>query len=143
MWHAKEPSLLNGHECRAKVNICSPSPVLMPSPYEWKILEWDEKTQTNEQTNKQTSTGCNMKFVVKYMDSVHLTFVVFVKKKEFKAEYIQLINIHCFTNCCIHVNLFEIYLLSLGCLVSFLSSSLFSQFFSIIVNMPFIHSVIM
>ena len=28
-----------------------------------------------------------MKVVVKYMDSVHLTFVVFVKKKEFKAEY--------------------------------------------------------
>ena len=59
----------------------------MTSPDEWKILEWDEKTQTNEQTNKQTSTGCNMKVVVKYMDSVHLTFVVFVKKKEFKAEY--------------------------------------------------------
>ena len=27
----------------------------MTSPDEWKILEWDEKTQTNEQTNKQTN----------------------------------------------------------------------------------------
>ena len=47
-WHAKEPLLLNGHECPACINICSPSPAMVTSPYEWKILEW------NEQTSKQT-----------------------------------------------------------------------------------------
>ena len=33
VWHAKELSLLNGHECWAKVKICSPSPVMVTSPY--------------------------------------------------------------------------------------------------------------
>ena len=37
--HAKEPSLLNGHECRLKVKICSPSPAMLTSPNEWKNLE--------------------------------------------------------------------------------------------------------
>ena len=32
--HSKEPSLLNGHDCRAQINICSPSPVMVTSPYE-------------------------------------------------------------------------------------------------------------
>ena len=31
--HAKEPSLLNGHECWAYVKIISPSPVIVMSPY--------------------------------------------------------------------------------------------------------------
>ena len=38
IWHAKEPSLLNGHKCRAQVKICSPLPVIVTSPYatnEW------------------------------------------------------------------------------------------------------------
>ena len=48
VWHAKEPLLLNGHKCRAKVKICSPSLAMVKSPNEGKILEWDE------QTNKQT-----------------------------------------------------------------------------------------
>ena len=30
----------------------SPSPVMVTSPYEWKILEWDEKPQTNKK-NKE------------------------------------------------------------------------------------------
>ena len=50
VWHDKEPSLFNGHECRAKVKIYSPSPAKVTSPYEWKILEWDENPQTNKQT---------------------------------------------------------------------------------------------
>ena len=33
VWHAKELSLFNGHECWAKVKICSPSPVMVTSPY--------------------------------------------------------------------------------------------------------------
>ena len=47
VWHFKEPSLLNAHKCRVLVKICSPSPLMVTSPNEWKILEWDEKTQTN------------------------------------------------------------------------------------------------
>ena len=35
-------------EHRAK--ICSPSPVMVTFPYECKILEWDDKHQTNKQT---------------------------------------------------------------------------------------------
>ena len=49
VWHAKEPVLLNGHKCRAKIKICSPSAAMVTSPNEWKILEWDEKLQTNKQ----------------------------------------------------------------------------------------------
>ena len=51
VWKAKKPSLLNGHECRVPiyVKICSPSPVMGLSPYEWKILEWDENP--TKQTN--------------------------------------------------------------------------------------------
>ena len=47
MWHPKEPSLLNAYECRAQVIIIIPSPLMVTSPYEWKILEWDDKPQTN------------------------------------------------------------------------------------------------
>ena len=32
--------------------ICSPSIAMVLSPYEWKILEWDEKTQINKQIHK-------------------------------------------------------------------------------------------
>ena len=32
----------------ALVKICSPSPVMVKSPYEWKILKWDENLHTNE-----------------------------------------------------------------------------------------------
>ena len=32
---------------RVQVKICSPSPAMVMSPNEWKILEWDEKLQTN------------------------------------------------------------------------------------------------
>ena len=31
-------------------NIRSPSPAMVTSQYEWQILEWDDKTQTNKQT---------------------------------------------------------------------------------------------
>ena len=57
VWHVREPSLLNGHECRTQVKICSPSPAMVTSPYEKKILEWDEKLQTNKQTNKQNNVS--------------------------------------------------------------------------------------
>ena len=51
MRHAKEPSLFNGHECPGQ-NL-NPLPVMMASPYAWKIIEWDDKPQTNK--NKQTN----------------------------------------------------------------------------------------
>ena len=59
MWHAKEPSLFNGHECRAYDKIWSPLPVIVTSPYHWKILEWDVKPP-KKKTPKSfvTSFGC-------------------------------------------------------------------------------------
>ena len=53
VWHSKEPLLLNGHKSREWVKICNPSPAMVTSPYEWKILQRDENPQTNKQTNKQ------------------------------------------------------------------------------------------
>ena len=49
MWHAKDPPLLNGHECRVNVKMWSLSPVMVTPTCEWKILEWDFKPQTNNQ----------------------------------------------------------------------------------------------
>ena len=45
VWHVKEPSLLNGHKCQAKVKISTPSLAMVMSPYERKILELDHKPQ--------------------------------------------------------------------------------------------------
>ena len=50
LWHAKDPSLFYGHECREQVNICSTSTVELISPNECKVLEWDKKPQSNKQT---------------------------------------------------------------------------------------------
>ena len=33
----------------AKYRARCPSPAMVTSPYEWKILEWDDKLQTNKQ----------------------------------------------------------------------------------------------
>ena len=60
VWHAKEPSLLNSQKCRAQVKIWSPSPVKVTSSYEWKILEWDVKHQTNKQ-NKHSFVFTNLR----------------------------------------------------------------------------------
>ena len=37
VWHAKDPSLLNGHECRASVKICSPLPAMQYGDISTKI----------------------------------------------------------------------------------------------------------
>ena len=66
VWHAKEPSLLNGHERRAMVKICSPSPVMVTYPYESKILKWDGKPNTN---NKKTPTY--------FLEKINLPFMLF------------------------------------------------------------------
>ena len=42
VWYVKEPSLLNVYEWRVKVKICSPSPLMVTSPNEWKFLDTDE-----------------------------------------------------------------------------------------------------
>ena len=41
----KKPSLL---KCRSLVKICSLSPVMLMSQYEWTFFEWDQKPQTNK-----------------------------------------------------------------------------------------------
>ena len=51
IWHAKEHSLLNGHECREKVKIWSQSPVKVMSPYEWKISSCGVKPPKSKDTN--------------------------------------------------------------------------------------------
>ena len=43
MWHAKESSLFNTHECWVYLIIWSPSPVMVTFLLEWKSIEWDEK----------------------------------------------------------------------------------------------------
>ena len=48
VWHDKEPTLLNGHDCRAKVKIWSSSLSMVTYPYDWKIFKWDDKPQTNK-----------------------------------------------------------------------------------------------
>ena len=76
MWHAKESSLLNGHECRAYVKICSPSPAMVLSPYEWEIVEWDNKPLTKKQTNRETNKQILNLFVYwKFDDSYKCTKV--------------------------------------------------------------------
>ena len=61
MWHAKESLLLNDHECRALVNLCSPSPAMMASLYDLKIHEWDEK-------QKIYAISCNLKVIPNLKD---------------------------------------------------------------------------
>ena len=46
--HAKELSLHNGHEWRVYVKICSPDPLMVTSPYEWKTLEKTPQKQINK-----------------------------------------------------------------------------------------------
>ena len=50
MSRVTEPLIFNGHQCRAKVKICSPSPAMLRSKYEWKILELDDKLPPKTQT---------------------------------------------------------------------------------------------
>ena len=53
----KKLSLLNGHECWAKVKIWNPSAVMVTSSYDWTHSRVGR--QTNKQTNKQTFIGCS------------------------------------------------------------------------------------
>ena len=36
----------------------------LTSPYEWKILEWDDKLQTNKQTNINVRLGISFSFIL-------------------------------------------------------------------------------
>jgi hypothetical protein len=50
VWHDKDPSLLRSKALSAehRPKFCSPSPAIMKSSYEWKILERDVKTINNQ-----------------------------------------------------------------------------------------------
>ena len=48
VWHATEPPLINGLECRVLVKIWNPSLLMVTSTNEWKILEWENKPQPNK-----------------------------------------------------------------------------------------------
>ena len=54
VWHVKETSLRNGHEYRVWVKMCSPSLVMVPTPYEWKNSRVGKETPSKE-TNIRTS----------------------------------------------------------------------------------------
>ena len=90
--------------------------------YWWRLHmsgKFSSGTKTPKQTNKQTNIH---RLQYEACGKVHgqCPFnddLYFLSRKKNLRLNIQFINIHCFTNCCIHVNLFEIYLLSLGCLV--------------------------
>ena len=70
LWHAKEPSLLDGHECRVLVKIC-----LQPFTGNGKVsLEVKRKTQTNiavERGQKGISRDLSL-FFSKYIRFVHI-----------------------------------------------------------------------
>ena len=52
---ANEPSLLNGLDRRIYVKICGLSSLMVTSPYQWKILDWDKKPKKNPtHQNKQS-----------------------------------------------------------------------------------------
>ena len=52
---AKEPSLLNGIDRRIYVKMCGLSSLMVTSPYQWKILDWDKKTNNKKQPTKTSS----------------------------------------------------------------------------------------
>ena len=58
---AKETSLLNCNNCRAKVKIFSPSLAMVTSPNEWKILSSGRKN--SKQIYKQTKQLSNISAV--------------------------------------------------------------------------------
>ena len=89
VWHAKEPSLLNGHECRAQVKIYCPSPATVTSPYERKILEWDEKNP-----NKHTLVYSN---AILYCSSRYIRGFFFIISPNKSNTYIclQKLSKHC------------------------------------------------
>ena len=72
------PSLLNGHKCRVQVQLCSPSPVMVTPPYEWKILS--SGTISHKQTNQVLFSLANRKMLGKFnfLCSFHI-WVSFLK----------------------------------------------------------------
>ena len=57
----------------------NPSPAMVTSPYEWKILEWDDKLQTNKQTNKQYKKIINNReFVPHTLYTLYYFILIFI-----------------------------------------------------------------
>ena len=88
------------------VKICSPPPVMVLSPIELKILKWDEKLQTNAQTNfLKTWVCCSWDKKTNLLNARRLRhrrgekifvnamrfrfFVLYFKKKKFPASSTQ------------------------------------------------------
>lgn len=71
MWHAKEPSLLNCHDCRAHVQIFNRPSALVTSPYWWKVHKWDAKPLTNKNNWTSFLTGIHQLFATRYPSSVN------------------------------------------------------------------------
>ena len=77
--HVLELLLLNGHKCGAKVKTCKPSPSMVTSPYEWKILEWDENKQTNKQIVHNTLYDCQLFTILNIMSEIKSPIIYIYK----------------------------------------------------------------
>jgi hypothetical protein len=44
VWHDKDPPCSKALSAERRPKFYSPSPAMVTSPYEWKILEWDVKS---------------------------------------------------------------------------------------------------
>ena len=82
-------SLLNEYECQALVN----SPAIVTSPYEWKILEWDEKLETNKQ--KQWKSGVRI-----LKCCVHVCSIIWFTST-FRITNTRIVSLTFFTSACI------------------------------------------
>ena len=60
----KNPPYSMAMSAEHKSNICSPSPVLVTSLYEWKILEWDEQMKRNIVEPKKYLPTCTWRVVM-------------------------------------------------------------------------------
>ena len=100
MVHAKEPSLLHGHDCRAKVKICCFLPEMLTSPFQWKIIEWDENPQANKQQNKLCLIVC--------ISQSNYSFVGYVLFVCLFTSFIWLNDIFTHIACCSYFMRFEI-----------------------------------
>ena len=56
----------------------NPSPAMVTSPYERKILEWDDKLQTNKQTNNIKKIITNREFVLHTLYTLYYFILIFI-----------------------------------------------------------------
>ena len=84
--------------CSIYVKICSPSPAMVTSPNEWKILKWDEKLQENK-----THVLCLLIFITRFVGacfiSILFTLVKIITKNIFWKFIVKLHNFFVFNIC--------------------------------------------